>query len=140
MNQVQIEPAPSNVARSSTALRIVLVAVLGAAVLALALRIVDGPPFVDRVTIVNQSSAPLDVDVAGSRDGSWTPEGVALEGGATTFQEVVDQGDVWWFRLSSADRSVVVRVPREQLAQNGWRVTVPKSMRGTLATEGKRLD
>jgi hypothetical protein len=140
MNQVQTESAPSNVVRTSTALRVVVVAVLVAAVLALALRIVDGPRFVDRVTIANRSSVPLDVDVAESRQGGWTPEGVALEGGATAFQGVVDQGDVWWFRFSSANRSVVVRVPREQLARNGWRITVPASISSTLATEGKRLD
>lgn len=140
MNQVQTEPAPSNVARTSTALRIVLVAVLVGTLLALALRIVDGPRFVDRVTIANRSSSALDVDVADSRQGSWTPEGVALEGGTTTFQDVIDQGDMWWIRFSSANRSVVVRVPREQLAQNGWRVTVPKSISDTLATEGRRLD
>ncbi|MET0628072.1 MAG: hypothetical protein ABW033_06405 [Acidimicrobiia bacterium] len=140
MSQVQTEPAPSTVHRSSATLRVVMVGVLVAAVLALALRIVEGPEFVDRLTIANQSSSPLDVDVAGSRDGGWTPEGVALQRGETNFADVIDQGDVWWFRFSSANRSAIVRVPREQLARDGWHVTVPSSITDTLASEGKRLD
>lgn len=140
MNQVQTHPAPSNVDRTSAALRVVVVGVLIAAVLALALRIVDGPRFVDRLTIANASSSPLDVDVASAASGGWTPEGVAIERSATTFKEVIDQGDMWWIRFSSGDRSVTTRVSREQLARDGWQITVPKSVSETLATEGKPLD
>jgi hypothetical protein len=127
MNQVQTQPAPAGIHRTSAAIRVVAIAVLIAAVLAVSVRIVEEPDFVDRLTVVNQSTADVDIAVGPAGAAGWTPEGVAGAKGTTTFLGVVDQGEIWRLRLTSGGVTVRQRITRAQLADAGWRVTIPAS-------------
>jgi hypothetical protein len=114
---------------------VVLVAILVAGLLAIAIRITEGPDFVDRVSVVNATGYDFDVDVTGaSRDG-WLPLSVATRGTTRTTRDVIDMHDTWVFRFSR--EGVIggeVEVSREQLARNGWRVEVPAQVAQQLRT------
>jgi len=138
MNQLQTHPAaPAGVHRTADVVRVVAVAVLALAALLVSLRMVDGPSFVPRVTFVNHTSLDVDVDTSASQRDGWTPAGVADGDGTTSFQEVIDHGDTWWFRFSEGGRSVVFPVSRSRLAADGWRVEIPSSFGTRLATRGQ---
>ena len=125
MNQLQTRPAPAGAHRGAEAVRLVVIAVLVLATLFVALRLVDGPDFVDSVTVVNHTNSELDVDTAGSRSDGWTPAGVALPRSTTQFAEVVDHGETWWVRVSEGGTSIVFPVTRASLAAHNWRIVVP---------------
>ena len=125
MNQLQTRPAPAGAHRGAEAVRLVVIAVLVLATLFVSLRLVEGPDFVDAVTVVNNTNMELDVDTAGSRTDGWTPAGVALPQATTQFTDVVDHGANWWIRVSSGGESFVFLVARASLAAHGWRVVVP---------------
>ena len=81
MNQtMQVQPAPAGVHRVGEGFRVVAIAVAVVLALAAGLRLVERPPFVDRVTVVNRSSLELDIDTSGTRSGEWTPAGVVEPG------------------------------------------------------------
>ena len=127
MSQVQTHPAPANVHRTGTLIRTAAIVVIVATALAASLLIVRGPTFVRRVTVENATSLKLDVDTAAAQPDGWVPAGVAFERGATVFRDVLDHGDRWAFRFTNGGESVVVRVSRDDLVRNGWRMTVPAS-------------
>jgi hypothetical protein len=126
MNQILVEPAPPRSRRVADAARIVLLAILVAGLLAIAIRITEGPDFVDRVSVVNGTGYDLDVDVTGaSRDG-WLPLSVGTGGTTTATRDVIDMGDTWVFRFSREGVSGgELEVSRDELARNGWKVAVP---------------
>jgi hypothetical protein len=135
MNQILIEPSPPRARRVGDAARTLLVAILVAGLLAIAVRITEGPDFVDRVSVVNSTPYDLDVDVTGaSRDG-WLPLKIATRGTTATTRDVVDMNDTWVFRFS---REGVVggelELSREQLERNGWRIEVPERIAQQLRT------
>jgi hypothetical protein len=133
MNRLETQPAPSNVHRSGAVVRAAVIVVLLAAVLAGSLLLVRDRTFVPRVTIDNPTALALDVDIAASTRDGWVPAGVAAERGATAFHEVLDHGDEWAFRFTNGDGTAVLRVSRDDLARNGWRVEVPASIAERLA-------
>jgi hypothetical protein len=133
MNRLQTQPAPANVHRGGALVRAAVIVVLITTVLGISLLLVRDRSFVSRVTVDNPTPLALDVDIAAaSRDG-WVPAGVAVERGATAFREVLDHGDDWAFRFTYGGGHVVVRVTRDDLARNGWRVAVPASLADQLA-------
>jgi hypothetical protein len=136
MNQLQTQPAPAGVRRSADVLRVVVIAVLALAALYASLRLVEGPSFVSRVTVVNRSALDLDVDAAGSEHDGWTPAGVATHDSNTSFVDVLDHGDRWWFRVSEGGHSVAFPISRSRLAADGWRVVIPPTVETQLASRG----
>ena len=137
MNQLQTQPAPAGVHRSAGLLRVAVIAILALAALYASLRLVDGPSFVPRVTVVNGSALDLDVDTAASEHDGWTPAGVAGQNASTSFVDVLDHGSTWWFRVSQGGRSVAIPVSRARLATNGWRVEIPPTVETQLASRGR---
>ena len=131
MNQVQTPPAAPSIPRTGALFRGIVIALLVGTVFGASLLIVEGPQFVDRVTVVNQSDLELDVDTA-APGGGWTPAGVALPDGVSSFHDVIDHGDAWAFRVSNGGHDMVFRVSRHQLQRSGWRVTVPASVQADL--------
>jgi hypothetical protein len=82
--------------------------------------------FVDRVTIVNPTERALDVDVSGSAHRGWTGLATVEPRSTTDVEQVVDQGRHWVFRFTDAGAPVgEVRVSRDRLAHDGWRVRAP---------------
>jgi hypothetical protein len=138
MNQILIEPAPSNVQRVRPIARKVGIVVALAVMLGAGLWLARGPDFVNRVSVTNNSGYDLNVDVTGGDHDGWTAISVATGGGSTTTtQDVVDQEDTWVFRFSYAGRNAgEVSVPRSQLAKNGWHVVVPRQVAQNLGDAG----
>jgi hypothetical protein len=91
------------------------------------------PPFVDGVTVVNDSPFDVHVDVR-------PPDGPALGLGTVPrdreidFGAVLDQGETWSFTFTSGgEDGGSVDVTRGALERDGWRLTIP-------ATTASRLD
>ena len=91
--------------------------------MALALR---NSEVVSRVTIENRSSIAIDVDVRGSTHGDrLILQPVPPHERVSTF-DVLDQGSEWVFGFSSGGvDGGSVRVSRDELATDGWRLVIP---------------
>ena len=137
MNQILIEPAPSNVQRvRPIAGKLGVVAAL-VVMLAVGLWLARGPAFVNHVGVTNKSGYDLNVDVTSSDHDGWLPISVATGGSTTVTHEVIDQGDTWVFRFSYAGKDAgEVSIPRSALAKNGWTVSVPDQVVKNLNEAG----
>ena len=138
MNQLLVEPAPSNVQRVRPIAGKIGVVLAVLAVLVISMWLVRPPDFVDHVSVTNRSGYDLNVDVSDVNRDGWLPISVATGGGATTrTQDVIDQRDTWTFRFSYAGKNAgEISVPRSELADNGWRVAVPGSVAQNLRDAG----
>ena len=138
MNQLLIEPAPSNVQRVRPIAGKIGLVLAVVAVLAVSMWLVRGPDFVDHVSVTNRSGYDLNVDVSDAQRDGWLAMSVATGGGATTAtKEVIDQRDTWIFRFSYAGKNAgEITVPRSELAKNGWRITVPGTVAQNLRDAG----
>ena len=95
------------------------------------------PPFVDRVTIVNGTDYPANVDVTSGAHEAWLGLGVAGPNEDETFGEVIDHGQLWVFRFDyAAKHSEEIRVTRKELKEANWRVEVPFSFEQRLRQLG----
>jgi hypothetical protein len=115
---------------------------LAGAVVALAVIIgvsaaVEGPTYVDRINIRNATPYAIDVEVSnGDRDG-WTNLGPVSPNERHAFRTVVDKGDRWVVRVSSAGiDGGQVGVGRDQIARRGWEITIGDEISGRLAENG----
>jgi hypothetical protein len=138
MNQLLVEPAPSNVQRVRPIAGRIGIVLAVVAVLVISMWLVRPPDFVDHVSVTNRSGYDLNVDVSDVNRDGWLPISVATGGGATTrTQDVIDQDDTWIFRFSYAGKNAgELSVPRSELADNGWRVAVPESVAQNLRDAG----
>jgi hypothetical protein len=135
-----LSPAPPQAA--PTRLGRNVVAVIGGGLLAFAVvlgvsQALQGPGLVDRVTIDNPTPYPLEIEVAGGRGDSGLTLGPVSAGGRHAFESVVDQGDQWVVRVSSARSDggeVVLR--RSELERSNWVVTIPEAVGSKLADNG----
>ena len=134
MNRTLTQPAPAGVHRAADAVRVAVVVVLAVAAMALALRLVETPATIDRLSIVNPSTLELDLATAGAPSGDWVPAGSTDPHTVTSFDEVLDHGDRWWFRATSGGRVATWQVPRAQLVRDGWRVVIPPGVIDALRT------
>jgi hypothetical protein len=98
---------------------------------------VEGPSYVDRLTIRNATSYAVEVDVTGgSRDG-WLNLGPVSTGERAAFRTVVDKGDRWVVRVASAGiDGGQLEVDRADLARRGWEITIGDEVSARLAANG----
>jgi hypothetical protein len=135
-----LSPAPPQAA--PTRLGRNVVAVVGGGLLALAAALgvsqaLQGPGLVDRVTIDNPTPYPLEIEVAGGRADGGLTLGPVSAGGRHAFASVVDQGDEWVVRVTSARSDggdVVLR--RSELERSNWVITIPEGVGSKLAATG----
>ena len=112
-----------------------LVVVIGLVAL-LAATALRGPKFVSGVTIDNPSPYVVSVEVAPANSGEWTQLTAISPNTTTTVSQIVDQGGTWVFRVASAGADGgVFTVSRNDLAQAGWKVTVPPSIIARLRAQ-----
>jgi hypothetical protein len=110
-----------------------LVAVASFGSLAVAM---EGPAFVDEVTVVNESPFDLHVDVRGE-DGPVLGLGIVPRGRSTRFTSVLDQGGTWSFSLRAGGKDGgTVEVPRSSLERDGWTLTLPATVASRLERAG----
>jgi hypothetical protein len=98
---------------------------------------VEGPTFVDRLSIRNATPYTLEVDVTGADRDGRLPLGPVSSGGLLNLRDVVDKGDRWIVHVSSAgiDGGEVV-VTRDGLERSGWVITIPDEVTNRLAQNG----
>jgi hypothetical protein len=139
VSPVLTRPRPQD-ARTRLGRDIALLVAGGLAALAVIIGVsaaVEGPVYVDRISIRNATPYAIDVEVAnGDRDG-WTNLGSVSPDERHDFGAVVDKGDRWVVRVSSAGiDGGQLEVGREQLARRGWEITVGDETSGRLAENG----
>jgi hypothetical protein len=113
---------------------IVLVVVGALLCVAMAYALRD-PDIVSRVTVENPSRIAVNVSVhpAGDNDRLILP--TVPPSTSATALDVLDQGDEWVFAFSAGGvDGGTLRVSREKLAADGWRVVVPESVIQRLQT------
>jgi hypothetical protein len=112
----------SSLRRAGAALLVLTIGVLVAMGLA---ELTRGPEFVDRIEIVNPTGVDVDVQVGADDDG-WLTIAIVDARSKVVTRDVVDQGDVWTFRVLTYGRVMgELRRTRAQLEQADWRVTIP---------------
>jgi len=119
---------------------IALLAVGGLVALAVILGVsaaVEGPSYVDRLTIHNPTPYPVEIQVADDGRDACLDLGPVSPGERHTFSTVVDHGDQWVVRISSAGiDGGQLEVNRDGLERRGWVVTIPDEVTGRLAANG----
>ena len=137
MTGTRTPPRPAPSIRRPVILGAVVLAVLALAFGIGVGSLTEESGFVDQVTVDNPTLYNLQVDVGAPGDGPVLALGSAPREGSRTFEQVVDQGDRWVFRLSfGADEVGEIVVPRTQLERDGWKVTVPAEVGHRLAETG----
>jgi hypothetical protein len=98
---------------------------------------VEGPSYVDRLTIHNPTPYPVEIQVADDGRDAWLDLGPVSPGERHTFSTVVDHGDRWVVRISSAGiDGGQLEVNRDGLERRDWVVTIPDEVTGRLAANG----
>lgn len=122
--------------------RPVVLGLLALAVVAAALGIGVGSVtrqsgFVERITVDNPTLYNLQLDVGDPGDGRVLAVGAVPREGSRSFEQVIDQGERWVFRLSFGGEEVdEIVVPRPQLEKDGWKIAVPPDVGRRLADAG----
>lgn len=108
-------------------------AILVVAALVLVVNLSRSMPARDDVTVVNRSGATVTLDATDrSRDG-WVGVGSVDAHDRITAQDVIDQGDVWVFRLMvGPDRIGEIRRTAAQLEASGWKLSIPADAADSL--------
>jgi hypothetical protein len=98
---------------------------------------VEGPSYVDRLTIRNDTPYALEIEVTGSDRDGWLDLGPVPPGARHDFGTVVDHGDQWVVRVSSGGTDGGQRVlSRSTLEGRGWVVTIGNDTSARLAARG----
>lgn len=103
-------------------------------------RLLDSPHLVDRLAVENPTGYDISVEATDGQRRGWVAVGTALRATTSTFEEIIDQGDVWIFRFSAqgADGGEL-RVSRDQLERDGWHLRIPAEVGHQLEVKGAPL-
>jgi hypothetical protein len=133
----EVRPTPA--ARRSVRFQWWWLAAAAAVIVAVfaASRLLDRPSTVSHVDLVNSTAYPLQVEVTDAGQHGWMPLGTAQPKTTTTIDDVIDQGGTWIVRFSrNGVVAAEVHIARADLADAGWRITVPPDAATTLAAAG----
>jgi hypothetical protein len=99
------------------------------------------PGSVERIAVTNNTDYTMGIAISGPGQHNWMDLGWATHNQVTVFEQVVDQGRTWTFRMSAQGHDGgEFSVAKKDLARNGWRVTIPSSVEARLRTEGATPD
>jgi hypothetical protein len=139
MSPVLTRPRP----RSKPALlsREVLVVVLAGAIAVAAFvgiqAALQGPEFVDRVRLVNETPYLVDVEVTGGARDGWLELGPLSPGETHNFRNVVDQGDEWIFHVTTGPHDGgEFSVRKAELERARLEIAIPGDVRARLEADG----
>ncbi len=86
----------------------------------------DDMPTYRQLTVENPAPYIINVDVTSAERDGWLHVGIVRREGRQTFEGLADPGDQWAFRFSYGGAAVgELSVSRDQLAREGWTITVP---------------
>jgi hypothetical protein len=130
-------------ARAAPALfrRDVLIATLAAVITISALFLcytaLQGPRFVDRVTVVNTTPYLADIEVTSQTRDGWLKLGPVSPGEQHDFGSVVDQGDRWIFHVTTGPHDGgEFSLTKNELEHQQWRIVIPLEVHHRLETDG----
>ncbi len=99
------------------------------------------PGSVNRVSVKNDTDFTLGISVAGARANDWMDLGWASHNHVTAFEQVVDQGRTWTFRVAAQGHDGgQFSVSRADLAAGNWTVSIPASVEAKLQAAGVSPD
>jgi hypothetical protein len=131
MSSVLVHP-PEAAPRSRRLALIVAGVAASVAILIGLLALVARPDFVSRVSVVNRTGSPLQVDVASGRNAAIMPLGVVDPHSTDTFQDVLDQGDDWYVHVTDTGSGAkTLHFTRQQLQHANWHLTIPADFAAT---------
>ena len=96
-----------------------------------AIRLLAGPTFVNRITVVNPTPYAFDVEITGADRHGWLQLGEVDQRATTAFEAVLDPGSAWIVRLADGEGGEV-RYTRDELVRAGWRVQIPTAVESRL--------
>ena len=115
---------------------VIVAAFVAVVALPLVGRSLQGPSFVDELTVVNRSPFDLHVVVRGEEGGALGL-GTVRRDGSTTFTSVLDQGDTWSFTFTAGgEDGGTLEVARAALEDEDWVMTVPAPVGRQLERAG----
>jgi len=98
-------------------------------------QLLAAPHFVPRITVDNRTGYGLLVEVSDGHSSGWSPIATVDRTGATSVEQVYDEGDVWQFRLTAQSVDLgTIRLSRSQLERAGWHVEIPARITDSLRT------
>ncbi len=126
MNAVLTPPRPRSAQLASVAVVLIGFAVEIGVAFPVARLAIGEPSSFRRLTVHNPTPYIINVDVTGAERDGWLDVGSFRKERNRTVEELADQGRQWVFRFSygGVDGGELV-LSREQLARDGWKVTVP---------------
>jgi hypothetical protein len=139
MSPVLTRPRPRSgpVLLRREVIAVVLAGAITVAAIAALHSMLQGPPFVDRVTIVNETPYLVDVEVAGVERDGWLQLGPVSQRGGHSFGGVVDQGDRWIFHVTTgAHDGGEFTLSKTELERADWRVPIPGELQRRLEASG----
>jgi hypothetical protein len=138
MGYVMKPPRPPDVRSRRPVILVGIAALLVAgALFGLVQRLVPSKSFVDRVTVINPTPYELNVEAGGAGEETGVLLGTVPREQTKSFEDVLDQGEVWTFRFSAADRpGGEITVTRDDLARGQWKLTVPGAVADRLGAAG----
>ena len=113
---------------------VLMAAVLGALLL---VGCISEPAHVARLTVDNPTDYDVLVTVSAPNDRGSVALGTARRRGESTFESILDQGEVWVFRFEAqGEDGGELRMTREQLEADGWQLLIPDSVSERLQEKG----
>ncbi len=98
---------------------------------------VNEPTTLRRLTVQNPTPYLINVEVSGAERDGWLDVGSFRRERTRTVEELADQGDQWVFRFSYGGAEAgEVTVSGDQLARDGWSMTVPSAVGENLRQGG----
>ena len=137
MNAVLTPPRPRSAQLASIAVVLIGLAVTVGVAFAVVRLGVGEPTTFRRLTVQNPTPYMVNVDLTGANRNGWLDVGSFRREGRRSVEELADQGRQWVFRFSygGVDGGELA-VSRDQLARDGWRVTVPTEVAERLRQAG----
>ncbi len=137
MNPVLTQP-PSQSSRLARVGGLLIVLTIGAGVIFALSRLgLDDTPSYRSVTVENPSPYIINIEVTGAERDGWFDVGRVRRENRQTFEHTPDPGDQWVFRFSYGGVDAgELTVSRDQLARDGWRITVPSEAAERLREAG----
>ena len=127
----------SSSARLARIVAVLLVSPIGLPALGAAIRLIDHDVSYVRIKVESPLPFLVNVDVAGAERDRWLDLASIDRGRTRIVEEVLDQGDEWVFRFPYGGvQAGEVVIGRNELAREGWRITVPTAVADRLREAG----
>ena len=137
MNTVLTPPRPRSAQLATVAVVLVGFAVVIGVAVPVARLAASEPRSFRRLTVHNPTPYLVNVDVRGDGRAGWLDVGSFRWQQQRTVEEVADQGRRWVFRFTygGVEGGELV-LTRDELARDGWRITVPAAVTERLRGAG----